>query len=90
MARLLLAIIVFAMVVAVLKMVVVALVIAGLIFRTKETIGLLVIGAALAFTAAFPLVALVLAAVIGLWALLRNTPTLGDKTTDRRGEPPPT
>lgn len=44
MGRFILAIIAFAMVVAVIKMVIVGLIIAGLIFRTQITIGLLCLG----------------------------------------------
>lgn len=58
MGRLLLAIIAFTMAMAVLKMVVIAIVIAGLIFRTKETCALLLFGGFLTLLSAHPAIAL--------------------------------
>jgi hypothetical protein len=58
MARIILALLAFAMVMAVLKMVIVALVVAGLIFRTKETIGLLMLGGTIALIKTYPAVGL--------------------------------
>lgn len=68
---LLLAILAFAMVIAVIKMVIVAIVVAGLIFRTKITVGLLAIGGVLTFTAAFPWIALPLLATGAVVAVVR-------------------
>ncbi len=54
MGRLILAIIVFALTIAALKMVIVALVLAGLIFRTKQTLGVLLMGGTYSLVAAYP------------------------------------
>lgn len=64
MGRFILAILAFGAALAVIKMVIVALVIAGLIFRTRVTIGLLLIGGWLTLTAANPVVGLGLAAAL--------------------------
>lgn len=81
MARLILAIIAFAMAAAVLKMVILALVLAGLIFRTRVTVGLLLLGGMLTFVAAYPLVALGLATVAGLFLLVRAASSDADTPT---------
>jgi hypothetical protein len=66
MARLALAIIAFVLALAVIKMVIIALVIAGLIFRTKITIGLLLLGGLLTLIAAQPILGLGLTGVL-IW-----------------------
>ncbi len=71
--RLILAIFAFALAMVVIKMIIVALVIAGLIFRTKETIGLLLIGGLLTLIAAQPLLGLgITAALITTGVVLKN------------------
>ena len=67
------------MAVAVLKMVLVALVVAGLIFRTKETIGLLLLFGAWALFNAFPAVCIGVGGVAVLvvffrWILKKKDP----------------
>ena len=64
MARFILAIVAFSVAMALLKLVIVALVIAGLIFRTKETIGFLLLGGMVALISANPVVGLALLALI--------------------------
>ena len=76
MARLILAIVAFVLALAVLKMVIVVIVIAGLIFRTKETIGLLLLGGFLTLLAAQPLIGL---GLLGIAAIVKAV---------RKQEPP--
>jgi len=69
MGRLLLAILAFAMVMAIIKMVLIALLIAGLIFRTKETIGFLLIAGMFHLISIHPIAGLSLLGVIILLAV---------------------
>lgn len=71
MGRLILAIIAFAMAIAVLKMVIVALVLAGLIFRTKQTLGLLLLGGTLSLIAAYPPTLFIIAGLFILAAIIK-------------------
>lgn len=66
MGRLILAIIAFVLALAVIKAVIIALVIAGLIFRTKVTIGLLLLGGLLTLIAAQPILGLGVTGVL-IW-----------------------
>jgi predicted phage tail protein len=86
MARLILAIIAFVLAIAVIKMVIVALVIAGLIFRTKETVGLLAIGGAFTFIAAFPAIGLSLLAIGIVAAIVHSMKK--DKAVTAIDDPP--
>ncbi|RYG89851.1 MAG: hypothetical protein EON59_00985 [Alphaproteobacteria bacterium] len=70
MARFLLAIVAFVLAIAVLKMVIAALIIAGLIFRTKETIGLILLFGLLAVIRAAPLLGLGLLALVIVMAVV--------------------
>ncbi len=70
MARIVGALIAFALVFAIFKLVIIALVVAGLIFRTKETIFLLLIGGLLSLIAAFPVAGLGLLAIIVVAAIV--------------------
>jgi len=54
------------------RVVVVLLFLAGLIFRTQQTIGLLLILGAFALLRAYPAICLTLLAVLGVWAFVRN------------------
>lgn len=72
MGRLILAILAFVLAIAVLKMIIIAIVLAGLIFRTKATIGLLFLGGFLTLLAAQPLIGLGLLAVIAIAAFIHN------------------
>lgn len=71
MGRLVLAIIAFAMAIAVVKLVIVALMIAGLIFRTKETIGLLILLGLWALLKAYPAIGFSLLGMIAIVAVVR-------------------
>ncbi|SFR84765.1 hypothetical protein [Sphingomonas jatrophae] len=79
--RLILAIVAFALAMAVLQMALVGLVLAGLIFRPKETIGLLLICGTISLFAAHPYICLGLLAAGGLVALAKS------KGTDEGDEP---
>lgn len=73
MTRLILAIVAFILAMAVIKMIIVALVLAGLIFRTKETLGLLLIGGLLTLIAAHPILGpTALAAVITIGVIMKQ------------------
>lgn len=73
MLRLVLAIAAFFLALAVIKAVIVALIIAGLIFRTKETIGLLLILGLFALIAAHPVLGLAATAgVITIGVIYKN------------------
>lgn len=73
MTRLILAIVAFILAMAVIKMIIVALVLAGLLFRTKETLGLLLIGGLLTLIAAHPILGLIaLAAVITIGVIMKK------------------
>ena len=63
-ARLILAIVFALLALAAIKMVIIALIIAGLIFRTTTTIGLLTLGGLLNFTAAHPVLGLAITAAL--------------------------
>ncbi len=72
MARFLFALVAFVAALAILKMILVALVIAGLIFRTKTTLGLLLLGGLGTLTASYPLaggicIALVLVLIVAFY-----------------------
>ena len=79
MGRLVLAFLVFVAALAVIKAVIVALILAGLIFRTKATLGLLFIGAMLTLIAAQPLLGLGVVAVIVIVAIVKSSK--GDSAT---------
>jgi hypothetical protein len=70
MTRLILAIVAFVLAMSVLKMIIIALILAGLIFRTKETIGLLVILTILALIRTYPAITLGSLAAIALVSFL--------------------
>lgn len=75
MARIIGAIIAFALAIAVLKMLIIALLIAGLIFRPTETVGLLIIGGLFTLFATYPVAGialLALAAVAGIVHVARQ------------------
>ncbi len=55
MGRLLVALMVFGLALAVIKLVIVAIVLAGLIFRPKETCGILLVGGWFTLTKAYPI-----------------------------------
>lgn len=79
MARLFLAFVVFTMAAVVLKMVLIGLVLAGLIFRTKETIGLLILGGLWTLFKAYPVPCFVVGGVTGVivfvrWATKKDDP----------------
>ena len=80
MARFLLALVVFALAVAILKMVIVALIIAGLIFRTRETIGLLLLGGLITLIAAQPFIGLGLLVVFAVVAVANKRKPPDDPT----------
>lgn len=68
-----LAIFALAMIMAAIKLAIVALIIGGLIFRTKETIGLLVLGGLFTLIAAHPIAGLsVLAGTITIGVILKE------------------
>lgn len=67
MGRIIMAILAFALVFAVFKMIIIALVLAGLIFRTKETICLLIFGGLWHLLAAYPAAGF---ALIGLFIVM--------------------
>lgn len=66
-------IILVGMVMATLKLALVGMLMAGLIFRTKETLGLMLLFAAIALLSAYPVAGFSLIVIGGLWAWLRST-----------------
>lgn len=64
MGRIILALLVFGAVVTIFKLVILGLILAGLIFRTKETIGLLLLGGMITLIGAYPLIGWPLVAVV--------------------------
>lgn len=71
MGRLILTIIAIAMAIAALKLAIIALLTAGLIFRTKETVGLLLIGGAISLVAAYPPIVFIVAGLFVIAALIK-------------------
>lgn len=71
MLRLILAIIAFCMAIALTKAVIVALVVAGLIFRTQQTIGLLLLGGLLTLIATYPPVGFGIVAILIVMAIVK-------------------
>ncbi len=71
MLRLILAIVAFFMAIALVKAVIVALVVAGLIFRTQQTIGLLALGGLLTLIATYPPVGFGIVAVLIVMAIVK-------------------
>ena len=80
MARIVLAILAFGAIMAIFQMVIIAIVIAGLIFRTKETLCLLLIGGFITLLGSHPVIALVLlalfvaAAIVAMKAKAKREP----------------
>lgn len=72
MAQVILALLLIAMAVVALKVAILLLLLAGLIFRTKETVGLIVILALFAGFNAHPGIGLTMLAVLAIIALFRN------------------
>lgn len=62
----------FAMIMAILKMVILALIIGGLIFRTKQTVGLLAIGGILSLIAFSPILGFGLVAALITAGIMKN------------------
>lgn len=71
MARFILAIIAFAMALAVIKAIIIAIVVAGLVFRTRETIALLVLGGLITFVSAYPIAGFALLGVFIVMAIVK-------------------
>jgi len=86
-ARIILALLVFGAVVAILKLVLLALVLAGLIWRTKETIGLLLFGGMLTLAGKYPLIGwplLIIVVVVAIAKAMRSdTPDDGSTALER-------
>ncbi|MCC2980051.1 hypothetical protein [Sphingomonas sp. IC4-52] len=70
-ARFIFALVAFAMAAALLKMVIVGLLIAGLIFRPKETIGLLILFGAWSLIEEYPVPVMISLCVVGVVAIVR-------------------
>lgn len=64
MGRIILALLVFGAMVTIFKLVILGLVLAGLVFRTKETLGLLLIGGIITLIGRYPLIGWSLLAVV--------------------------
>ncbi|VXC65709.1 hypothetical protein [Sphingomonas sp. 8AM] len=71
MARVILTIIALVLAITVIKAAIIALVVAGLIFRTQQTIGLLAIGGLATLVGAYPPIGLGLVAVLIIAAVAR-------------------
>ena len=71
MTRVVLALLVFGAVVTIFKLVFLALILAGLIFRTKETIGLLLVGGTITLIGKYPLIGWSLLAVVIVAAIAK-------------------
>lgn len=69
--RLALAIIIFCMAITLVKAVIVALVIAGLIFRTQQTIGLLALGGLLTLIATYPPIGIGIVLILIVMAIIK-------------------
>lgn len=71
MARVILTIIALVLAITVIKAAIIALVVAGLIFRTQQTIGLLALGGLITLVGTYPLIGLGLVAVLIITAVAR-------------------
>ena len=100
MGRLIVALIIFALAVAVLKMVILAAIIAGLIFRTQATVGLLMIGGLLTLLQTHPAIGFTLLAVVIIAGIAMaagktaaaetDAPVTGSELPPKLTEPVPT
>lgn len=86
MGRLLLAIIAFSMAMVVLAKVILAIIIAGLIFRTKETIALLMLGRFLTLLSAHPAIALGLLGLMIVAAIMQASKKGGEAQLEDQPE----
>lgn len=71
MARVILTIVALVLAITVIKAAIVALIIAGLIFRTQQTIGLLAFGGLITLVGTYPLIGLGLVALLLVAAITR-------------------
>lgn len=87
MMRIILAFLLFGMIIAAAKLAILVLVLVGLIFRTKETIGLLLVGGTITLIGKYPLIGWSLLAVVIVAAIAKAvrsyTPNNGSTALER-------
>ena len=88
MAQLFGALLLIGLAVFAIKIAFVFLILAGLIFRTKETIGLLIVLGAWALFKAHPVAGIGLFAIAGIYAIVRAAKS-DSATTEEVSDPPP-